>query len=80
MNFFNFFKSKAYKKGFKSGSNNESQLVNPYSDEATQDNWAHGMGTSPWWDTNYKPFIDWNLGWSDGRQPIVDKHLDKLLG
>jgi hypothetical protein len=50
-----FFKSKAFKEGYTS-------VKNPYADAATDHNLKNGLGASPWWDTNYKPFIDWEQG------------------
>lgn len=68
LNFFKSKKFKAYKQGFKAGSANAHELDNPYKDEAIYDNIKRGMGLSPSWDTEYKPFIEWHQGWSDARQ------------
>lgn len=72
-----FFASKEYKEGFKAGREGEDSISNPYSDEATRDNWSRGMGTSPWWDTEYKPFIDWECGCRDGKQKAFDAYFNK---
>jgi hypothetical protein len=75
-----FFKSKAYKEGFRAGEKDAqlTSISNPYSDDATWHNIEHGMGASPWWDTNYQPFIDWNLGRMDAHQPALDKYFEQL--
>ena len=80
MSIFNLLKSKAYKQGFQSGKAVENGIDNPYADEATMDNINNGMGASPWWDTRYKPFIDWEHGRIDGRQKDVDAYLNRVLG
>lgn len=68
-----FFKSREYKEGWQAGKESKDELDNPYSGEATAHNLQHGMGASPWWDTNYRPFIDWNLGRADARQHTFKK-------
>lgn len=74
----NWFKSKEYKEGWQAGKEGKDELSNPYKDEAMWHNIEHGMGASPWWDTNYKPFIEWDLGRREARQPMVDEYLDRL--
>lgn len=74
------FKSKEYKEGWRAGRKGTDKLDNPYSCDASRHNLKHGMGASPWWETNYKPFIDWNMGRRDALQPEIDECLNRLFG
>ena len=65
--FMNIFKSKEYKEGWQAGKSGGSEIDNTYSEAATSDNLKQSMGASPWWDTNYKPFTDWDQGRHDAR-------------
>lgn len=40
-------------------------VPNPYTDKAIEDNYARGLGGSPHWETEYRPFINWEQGRSD---------------
>lgn len=66
MSILNLFKFKAYKQGLQDGKQGKGIIDNPYAQEATRDNLNRDMGGSPWWDTRYQPFIDWQLGMIDG--------------
>lgn len=78
MSISNLFKSKAFQEGWQAGKNGKTEIDNPYSDAATEDNLSRGMGASPWWDTAYKPFIDWRKGMIDARRKEVDAYLKGL--
>ena len=58
----NIFKSREYKEGWEAGKSKKKEIDNPYNQAATMDNRDRGMNGSPWWDTNYKPFLEWEKG------------------
>ena len=78
MSLFNLLRSKAYKEGWQASKNGKTEIDNPYADAATIDNLSRDMGASPWWDTDYKPFIDWRYGMIDARRKEVDNYLKEL--
>lgn len=60
-----FLSSSAYRKGWAAGADKKGEIANPYSQAATLDNLSRGLGASPWWETEYKPFIHWQQGRGD---------------
>lgn len=75
----NALKSTAYREGWQAGKDRKWDMNNPYSDQATDDNLRRGMGASPWWDTNYKPFIDWQSGLIDAKNYFYRKEIDAAI-
>lgn len=72
------FKSKEYGEGWRAGKEGVGQLDNPYTRDAAYYNVEYCKGKSPWWATDYKPFIDWNRGWDAGRWPRVKEQLEQI--
>ena len=72
------FKSKEYREGWRAGKEGVSQLDNPYTRDAAYHNLEYCKGKSPWWATDYRPFIDWNHGHRDARQPMIDEYFKQL--
>ena len=63
----------AYRRGW-----NDARLkgfvCNPYSEQAIEDNYDRGLGGSPHWHTEYRPFINWENGRSDY---VFDRWLEE---
>lgn len=71
------FQSRAYKEGWEAGRTGTVWVgSNPYNGEASLDNVQRGMGGSPDWATEYKPFLDWQSGWYKARAKFHPLPLD----
>lgn len=60
-------KSKEYEEGWKAGEEGAGEFENPYFDNASEHNLENGMRASPWWATNYEPFLEWERGCLEAR-------------
>lgn len=64
------FFSPNYYEGWVAGLQGKSFMKNPYEGEASIDNLHRGIGASPWWDTEYWPFIEWQKEYFDAHDEI----------